>query len=166
MSSTPSRLVALCAAGLIGLSACASTAPYGPATGPDSQGWSQQAIETNRWRVRYRGTGSPTTVADRALLRAAELTLEQGGSWFVVTDRWIEAGDEGGVRPSVSIGAGSTDYGRYSSSGVGVGLGLNLGGGSPTVAVLEIRIGSGPQPAGPDVYRAAEVETNLWSRVR
>src|SRR5690606_8891359 len=161
----------------LALGACQTLAPYGPASGLATQGWSQQPIESNRWRVSYRGHGRPEMVSDYALLRSAELTLEQGHDWFLVEQswidaghpggaamgsdyarlasaeltlgqghdwlrveqRWIDAGHPGGARPSVSIGAGRSDYGRYSSSGVGVGLGLNLGGGEATVVSMEIR---------------------------
>lgn len=154
--------LALTAAAALGLSACQTLAPYGPATGPSAQGWSQQQLTSDRWRVSYRGVGDPSVVNDRALLRAAELTLEQGREWFVVDNRWTEAGRDGGPRPSVSIGAGSSDYGRYRSSGVGVGVGLNFGGGEPTVALLDIRMGSGERPR--EAYDAQDVRRNLWGR--
>ncbi len=154
--------LALTAAAALGLSACQTLAPYGPATSPTAQGWSQQMLTSDHWRVTYRGVGDPSVISDRALRRAADLTLEQGRQWFVVDNRWTEAGRDGGPRPSVSIGAGSSDYGRYRSSGVGVGVGLNFGGGEPTVAVLDFRMGSGERPR--EAYDADEVRRNLWTR--
>ena len=134
-------LIALAAA--LSLGGCASLAPYGPQMRPDGQGYAEQRIENNRWRVTYRGVGDPGPVADRALLRAAELTLQNGDDWFDVTQRWIDGRPDsaGGVRPSISIGAGSSSYGRYRSSGVGVGVGLNFEGPSPTSTTLEIVLG-------------------------
>ena len=77
----------IAAAGLA-LSACASLAPYGPQTGQGGQGYAEQRIESNRFRVTYNGVGAPGPVADYALLRAAELTTAQGYDWFEVTQRW------------------------------------------------------------------------------
>ncbi len=155
------------AASSLALSACASLAPYGPATSPSSQGYVEQRIESDRFRITYRGVGAPGPVADLALLRAAELTTETGNDWFEITQRYIDGRPDsaGGFRPSLGIGAGSSRYdGRYggfSSSGVGVGVGLNFTGPSPTSTVLEIRLGRGEQPDRPEVYNAREVQSAL-----
>lgn len=151
----------------LALTACASLALYGPSMGPSGQGFSQQRIESDRFRVTYRGVGAPGPVADRALLRAAQLTTEEGYDWFEVTQRYIDGRPDsaGGVRPSVSVGAGSSRYdGRYggfSSSGVGVGVGLNFSGPSPTQTVLEIRLGRGQRPERAEAYDARDVQRNL-----
>lgn len=148
------------------VAACASLAPYGPQMGASGQGYSEQRIESDRWRVTYRGVGDPAPVADFALLRAAELTLEHGDDWFEVTQRWIDGrATQGGVRPSVSIGAGSGRYGGYRASGVGVGVGLNFSGDQPTSTVLEIRTGAGARPDRPEVYDARGVRDSIRSRL-
>ena len=133
------------AASALALTACASLAPYGPSMGPNGQGFSEQRIESERYRVTYRGVGAPGPVADRALLRAAQLTTDQGYDWFEVTQSWTDGRLDGGggVRPSVSIGGGSSRYGGYSASGVGVGLGLNFNGPEPTSTTLEVVLGRG-----------------------
>ena len=157
-------------AAALSLAACASLAPYGPQRGPGGQGFSEQRIEGDRYRVTYNGIGSPGPVADFALLRAAELTLEQGYDWFEVTQRYIDGrpGSAGGLRPSVSVGFGSSSgrYGgyRYSGSSTGVGVGLNFSGPSPTSTVLEVRLGRGERPDRGEVYDAAEVRANLSGR--
>lgn len=158
----------LIAASALAMSACASLAPYGPATSPSSQGYLEQRIESDRYRITYRGVGAPGPVADLALLRAAELTTQQGYDWFEVTQRYIDGRPDsaGGFRPSLGIGAGSSRYsgGRYggfSSSGVGVGVGLNFQGPSPTSTVLEVRLGRGPQPDRAEAYDAREVQAAL-----
>lgn len=146
---------------------CASLAPYGPQGSANGQGFSEQRIESDRYRVTYRGVGAPGPVADLALLRAAELTTQEGGDWFEVTQRFIDGRPDsaGGVRPTVSIGGGSSygsgRYGSYRSSGVGVGVGLNFSGPQPTATVLEFRIGRGTRPDRPEVYDAREVQYNL-----
>ncbi|CAN5337046.1 hypothetical protein BH10PSE2_BH10PSE2_18490 [soil metagenome] len=155
------------AASALALSACATLAPYGPQGGPNGQGFSEQRIESDRYRVTYRGVGAPEPVADRALLRAAQLTTEQGYDWFEVTQRYVDGRPDsaGGMRPSVSIGGGTSHYGgRYggfSSSGVGVGVGLNFSGPSATSTLLEIRLGRGPKPEDREAYDARDVQRNL-----
>jgi hypothetical protein len=154
------------AAGLA-LSACASLAPYGPQMGPGGQGFSEQRIESNRFRVTYSGVGAPGPVMDMAFLRAAELTRATGHDWFEVTQRWTDGRPDsaGGMRPSVGVGfgsgRGSSRYGRYSSSGVGVGVGLNFTGPSRTSTTLEVLMGDGPRPDRPNVYDALEVQDSL-----
>lgn len=155
------------AASALALTACASLAPYGPSMGPNGQGFSEQRIENDRYRITYRGVGAPGPVADRALLRAAQLTSEQGYDWFEVTQRYIDGRPDsaGGVRPSLSVGGGSSRYsgrhGGFSTSGVGVGVGLNFSGPSPTSTVLEIRLGRGQRPERAEAYDAREVVSNL-----
>jgi hypothetical protein len=160
----------LIAAAGLALSACASLAPYGPQTGPNGQGYVEQRIESNRFRVTYTGVGAPGPVADYALLRAAELTLAQGYDWFEVVQRWTDGrlDSAGGMRPSVSIGAGSSRYngryGSYRSSGVGVGVGLNFSGPSPTSTSLEVVMGNGDRPDRPNAYDAQGVQDSLGWR--
>ena len=157
----------LIAAAGLALSACASLAPYGPQTGPGGQGYVEQRIESNRYRVTYNGVGAPGPVADFALLRAAELTLAQGYDWFEVTQRWIDGRPDsaGGMRPSVGVGYGSSHgssrYGSYRSSGVGVGVGLNFSGPSPTSTALEVVMGNGETPDRPNAYDASSVRESL-----
>lgn len=160
----------LIAAAGLALSACASLAPYGPQMGPGGQGYAEQRIESNRYRVSYNGVGAPGPVADFALLRAAELTLAEGYDWFEVTQRWTDGRPDsaGGLRPSVGVGYGSgrysSPYGRYSSSGVGVGVGLHFSGPSPTSTTLEVVMGNGETPDRPNAYDASGVRDSLGAR--
>lgn len=157
----------LIAVSALALSACASLAPYGPQQAERGQGFSEQRIESNRFRVTYNGVGAIGPVADRALFRAAQLTVDQGYEWFEVTQRWIDGRPDsaGGVRPSVSVGAGSSRYGGYRASGVGVGLGLDLSGPQPTSTTLEIVMGRGPRPDRPDAYDARGVQDAIRTRL-
>ena len=156
------RILTVSAAALA-LTACASLAPYGPQTGSGGQGYAEQRIESNRWRVTYSGVGAPAPVAELALRRAAELTVANGDDWFEVVQRYTDGRPDsaGGIRPSLSVGAGSGRYsgryGSYSSSGVGVGIGLNFSGPSPTTTTLEIVTGDGPPPDRAAVYDARGV---------
>ena len=154
------------AAGLA-LSACASLAPYGAQMGPGGQGYAEQRIESNRFRVTYNGVGAPGPVMDMALLRAAELTTAEGYDWFEVTQRWTDGrlDSAGGMRPSLGVsygaGRGSGRYGSYSTSGVGVGVGLNFSGPSPTSTMLEVVMGNGSKPDRPNAYDARSVQDGL-----
>ena len=56
----------LIAASALTLGACASLAPYGPQQSARGQGFSEQRIETDRFRVTYNGVGAVGPVADRA----------------------------------------------------------------------------------------------------
>lgn len=154
------------AASVLVLSACASLAPYGAKGGPGGQGYSEQRIESDRYRVTYDGVGAPGPVADMALLRAADLTLQSGHDWFEVAQRWTDGHPDGagGVRPSVSIGAGSGRYGGYSASGVGVGVGFDISGPQPTSTTLEILMGRGARPDRPNAYDARGVRDSLRGR--
>ena len=155
--------IALTGLSALALSACASLAPYGAQQGPNGQGFSEQRIESNRYRVSYNGVGAAGRVADWALLRAADLTTEQGYDWFEVTQSWTDGrpGGAGGVRPSVSIGGGSSRYGGYSASGVGVGVGLNFSGPAPTSTTLEVVLGRGQKPDRPNAYDARSVQGSV-----
>lgn len=150
----------------LAVSACASLAPYGPQMGAGGQGYIEQRIESNRYRVTYNGVGDPGPVADYALLRAAELTTAEGYDWFEVTQRWTDGRPDsaGGLRPSVGVGYSSGRYGRYRSSGVGVGVGLNFSGPSPTSTALEVVMGHGQRPDRPNAYDARGVQDSLRGR--
>ena len=79
-------LIALMAAGL----AACQTAPtaFLPASGTQGLGYSEYRIEQDRYRVTYRGTNRPGAPAeDLALLRAADIALAQGYTWFRVINR-------------------------------------------------------------------------------
>lgn len=152
---------------LLVVAACASPGPvYGPSLRPGAAGYESVRIEENRFRVTFRGEpgASVPEVSEFALLRAAELTIEQGASWFVVDARSREAaGDVYSTAPRVSVGVAGGSSGR---TAVGVGVGFGIGGlaGAPGPSVtLDIRVGAGPKPEG-DVYDAAEVIANVGPR--
>ena len=155
--------IALTGLSALALTACASLAPYAAQRGSGGQGYSEQRIETNRYRVTYNGVGAAGRVADWALVRAADLTTEQGYDWFEVTQSSTDGrpGGAGGVSPSVSIGGGSSRYGGYSASGVGVGVSLNFSGPQPTSTTLEVVMGRGPKPDSPYAYDARSVQGSI-----
>ncbi|MCB2096825.1 MAG: hypothetical protein KDE05_04270 [Parvularculaceae bacterium] len=98
------------AAGLaLFLAACATSTPYGPATGDNPYGFSDQRIENNRFRIVFRGNSATTreTVETYLLYRAAELTVQNGFDYFVVTEQDTEANKRYSSSPNPAF------YGRY-----------------------------------------------------
>ena len=153
----------MCSA-IVLVAACASTPAYGPAAKSGAMGYESLQIENNRFRVAYTDTEA-AKARDKALLRAAEVTLEQGAEWFEITSSYTsdESVGDRAPRSSISIGGSSGSYGR-SSVGVGVGIGFPLGGsssGGKVTEVLEILVGSGEKPDRPNVYDARSVDINL-----
>jgi hypothetical protein len=152
---------------IVALAGCATPAPqYGPALRPGDSGFSETRIETDRFRVSYRtAAGGAATAQDFALLRAAELTLQNGYDWFVVTQRGVEPyGRYGGSGPRVGVGIGGFNFGRNSGVSIGTGVGFDLGGsnnGSGAAAHIEVRLGRGAKPADPNAYDARSVERSL-----
>jgi hypothetical protein len=169
------RTALILSAAALALAACATPARYAPAITANGPGFHEQQIEPNRFRVGFRaGQGSdPVMVNDYALLRAAELTLQQGYDWFQVVDRFTDVpagpgyGAYGGG-PRLSIGGSSGSFGRssYSSAGVGVGFSLPLGGQQATggASSLEIVMGRGARPSSYDVYDARSVQSSIGPR--
>lgn len=150
----------------LSLAACA-TAPtlYQPAAKPDAIGYSDYRIEPGRYRITFRGGPGvgPQRVMDLALVRAADLALADGYDWFRVTDRFVEGLPDRG--PRIGLGMGGGDYGRRSGVGVGLGTSFSLGGGPASSATLEVMMGKGARPPGPDVYDAKALRENLGARI-
>ena len=75
----------------LGLAACVTATPYQPLVPGHgaSGGFSDTRLAADRFSVTFRGNSltSRETVETYLLYRAAELTLEQGGDWFVMVDR-------------------------------------------------------------------------------
>ncbi len=83
----------------LALSACQTTTqPYQAAGGPNDVGYFSAPSEGGRQLVTYTGEKgmTPAQVAEFALLRAAELTIESGQQWFAVlhsANQNVEIGD-------------------------------------------------------------------------
>jgi len=142
------------------LTACASTpTPYAPANGGD-RGWSQTQIEQDRFRIRF-DAGADMAFEEvelMALRRAAEVTLEQGGDWFLLVSRHSDGNDRNPVGVSTGVGI-STGSRGYSSRGIGLGLNYDASAGQKSVS-LEILVRTGPRPQDVRVYDAREVLAN------
>ena len=92
------------------LSGCASTSGYVAADNPGDHGYSSRKIAGDRYLVNYNGNRRTNIqdTRDYALLRAAELTVEQGFDWFEVVDR--ETATTGAREPQVAFGYEQTMY--------------------------------------------------------
>lgn len=167
------RVLVLAAA--LALSACATTGappPYAAASSANSVGYSETQIESSRYFVSYRAPNGAEAarLEDYALLRAAELTLENGREWFWVDRRTLDQQtDRRSSGPTIGVGVGGATFGRHSSSGVGVGMTFPLGsqpsGPIARGATLEVRFGEGPKPDVANAYNAREISMNIRSRI-
>jgi hypothetical protein len=153
------------------LAACAtSPPPYAAASGPNAVGYSETQIESNRYYVTYRAGGASDAqlLHDYALLRAADLTLQNGREWFWVDHRSVDEANTYDSRPSFGIGIGGGSWGGRSGGSVGVGMEFPIGGGQgqrARAATLEIRFGEGPKPDDPNAYEARSTSENLRAAV-
>lgn len=165
-----SRLVCSAFAAALLLAACASTPPYAPATRAGGAGYSETQIENDRYFVTYRAPNGAdaATIQDYALLRAADLTLQNGREWFWVDRRSTDAAERGSSGPSFGVGVGGGSYGGHSGASVGVGMNFPIGGGGQraNTATVEIRFGQGPKPDDPNAYDARTISTNLGARLQ
>lgn len=112
----------LAATAMLALGACVTSTPYQPATGGiNSYGYDDTRIEPGKYRVSFRGNTSTdrATVENFILLRAAELTLNDGLGHFQVLDE-----DEGSRSNFNSIGFNN----GFGGGGFGGGFGFAGGG--------------------------------------
>jgi len=81
--------VLLAATAALALSACATATPYGPAGVDSRYGYSEQRVDADRYRVSFAGNSvtSREQVEMALLLRAAEVTAENGYDWFATVNR-------------------------------------------------------------------------------
>lgn len=99
------------------LAGCATETTYHPATGQGfyRTGYSERQIEPNRFIVSFAGnTVTPRDTVERYLLfRAAELTLQQGGDYFVEVDRDTNRQSRTYSTPGFGPGWGFGGFGGY-----------------------------------------------------
>ncbi len=140
------------------LAACATpSAPPPP--------FAETRISADRVRVTFQGVANPVVAADQALLRAADITVNEGFEWFVVENRYSEKAGGRGGGPVISLGGSSFNFGRRSGSSIGAGIGFGLGDLTrPRVAsTVEVRMGRGLKPL--EAYDARDVLRTLGGRV-
>ena len=153
-------LAATLASPLLLVAACQTTPnPY------PTPGFYETRIEEDRYRLVYRAAPQiPRDQAeDSALLRAAEMTLQNGYEWFRITGRETSVIQPRG--PVISLGTGSSSFGGRSAVGVGVGTSFQLGGGPAPLLTLELQMGKGPRPDDRSAYDARDVADTIRRRI-
>lgn len=191
MFNTPSLrrvgIVASLALASLTVAACATETTYRPATGYgfSRTGYSDRQIEANRFLVSFAGNSytSRDTVERYLLFRAAELTLQQGGDYFIMVDRQTDLRSRTYTTPSFGGGFGYP-YAGWSPGWRYYGRGYGWRSWSPfygdpffdrTVdvqtidkyeATAEIIIGRGPKPRdNVRAFNAREVMDNIGPSV-
>lgn len=158
------------------LGACASQSVYQPASSRGGTGYTETRLSPDRYRVNFTGNTVTTKdiVQDYALLRAAEVTLQEGYDWFRLADRDVEKK----VRESTSIDGGfpgrTSVYQRcgllacqttvVDSPGFGLGVATTTTS-TAYAAQLEIVMGKNPKPANADTYDARDVAQSVRARM-
>ncbi|WP_417690628.1 CC0125/CC1285 family lipoprotein [Pseudidiomarina sp.] len=154
------------------LAACSSQPDYRAAEG-SGYGYNATQLTDTQYRVTFKARGSDADKAmDYALLRAAEVTLQNGYDWFIVTHRETLV-DNQRVEPSSAlryndsrdvvtrcglVSCTTTSYPRSSFS-----AGVHIGGdkSQDIKSILEIKLGKGVRPDTDASFDALEVRQHL-----
>lgn len=163
------RNLVLAAALLLAACATAPPPPYAAAPSSSAAGYSETQIESTRYFVSFRAPrgADAAVLQDYALLRAAELTLQNGREWFWVDRRTSEnIRDSSG--PSLGVGVGGGSYGGHGGGSVGVGVNIPIGrqsGPRARSSTVEIRFGEGAKPDDANAYDARSTAESLRARI-
>lgn len=162
MSRLPSLVFAVIGslAVLLTLAACGGPTPYQPSDG--YEGFSEQRIEADRFRVQVAGNSlTPRqTVQDQLLYRAAQLTVQHGYRQFAIVARGVEPKTEYYSYPAEPLPPWYWRHGwgafppRYETDQV-----------TRYDAWAEIKMYKQAAPAGANAYEAREVMDRLGPRV-
>ena len=158
------KILVLALISTLAIAACATGSLYHPASNARGSGYSEQRLETNRYRVTFTGAESTPAgiVQDYALLRAAELTLSLGFEWFTVVGRSTVNQDSGyGPRFYSAFGPPCGMFGCR--SGLYGGFWYDDYDTDRLSASLEIVMGKGPKPTDPSTYDASDVVKTIRS---
>lgn len=171
--------VLLAATAALALSACATATPYGPAGIDSRYGYAEQRVDADRYRISFAGNSvtSREQVEMALLLRAAEVTTQNGYDWFATVNRATDRD----VRLQATPDPFYSRYGPYwGPSWRYYRRGYWSPWGDPFWGVrdfdvreidryeasAEIVMGRGAKPAGdPNAFDAREVIQNLGPRV-
>jgi hypothetical protein len=168
----------------LALSACETVSPYHPAASPRSTGFSEQRLEDNRFRLTFKGDSSTRRpeVEDYLLYRAAEVTLQGGFDYFVLSDRAMDAHSRLDAYPTFGPRFGPRfGYGPYSPyfgwSSFSPRFGwrgyydpfwddVSVRQITQYQATAEVQMFKGQKPADePRAFDARQVQTNLQAKV-
>lgn len=143
---------------------CATATPYQPLQ--DGFGYTEQRIEEQRFRVRFSGNDltERDSVENYLLYRAAEITLANDGTHFLMTDASTDARTT--YSQTVSTGFG---LGRFSHFGLstGIGVGTARPKSSSYEAQAYIIVLNGTEERGElRAFDARQVKNNLEARIQ
>lgn len=177
----------LMVAGSLSLASCMTATPYQPASvsGSVRNGYSDEQIEQNRFRVSFSGNSltSRETVERYLLYRSAELTLQNGYDYFVLSNRDTEKKTQTYATPGIGGPAfgpwgGWGPYWRYHNPGWGwrswdpfwgdpfFDRNIDIRTVDRYEAVAEIVMGKGPKPADNiRAFDAHEVKERLGPKI-
>jgi hypothetical protein len=151
---------------LVTVAACQTPTPYKAAMTQNDDGYTTQPIEANRFRISFRGNSltARQTVDTYMLYRAAEVTLQNGGDYFVVVNKDVDkntAYENYGDDLAWGWGGGWGWRHGFGGPGFGPGFGGGMDYSRPVNsydAIADIVTYRGPKPAGdPNAYDAREV---------
>ncbi|GAB3381862.1 hypothetical protein NCG89_05400 [Spongiibacter taiwanensis] len=159
----------------LGLAACSSSTAYQAADKRGGYGYTETALGKDRYRITFNGNSATDkeTVNDYALLRAAELTLQEGYDWFHLVNRDSESKSRNSTSVSggTGFGGGTSVYqrcGLISCDTVVYDSPTRYSGGVASTttrtsysAALEIKMGKGPMPDDAEAYNAQELASTL-----
>ena len=157
------------------MAGCASKPDYRAANN-GSQGYSEQKISDDQYRVEFKSVSNNVADAgDYALLRAAELTQAQGYDWFVVTNKETFVESKSQVPASTISASHSQQYERSCglltcetrarpTSSVGVQV-SNNDKRKEVHTLIDIKMGKGIKPSD-NSYSAQDLIENLSKKAQ
>lgn len=160
---------------LLSMSGCASQSPtnnsaYKPAKN-SGFGYKETLLGPNHYRVQFKSSGSTKRAQDYALLRAAELTTEQGYDWFVVTKRDLDTNDERksigpdiNSRQVIERNCGLLGCNSRVQSVPELDMGIDENPFPDVKVILEINFGKGIRPSTKNTYDAIETSEKLRAK--
>jgi hypothetical protein len=146
----------------LSLAGCATATPYQPAK--DGLGYSEQKLESNRYRVMFAGNSSTPrqTVENYLLYRAAEITLNNGYDYFVIADNATNA-DTRYLQTFTGPAYGAYYWRPYWGVGAATTTADPI---TEYQAEANIIVFKGPKPAdNPKAFDARELKTNLEAQI-
>ncbi len=162
------------------ISGCASQpqsqAVYKPAKN-SGFGYKETLLGQNKYRVEFKSSGSAKTAQDYALLRAAELTAEQGYDWFIVTKRDVDSNaDKKSLGPDLTsrhvverncglLGCTNTVTSGRVQTMPDIEMGIDENPFPEVKVILEINFGKGIRPATKNTYDAIETKEKLREKM-
>lgn len=143
------------------LAGCASTSKngnFGPAYGSDF-GYRNTQIQKDHFRISYTSRDAYES-RDFALLRAAQITTNEGYSHFKILGGDYYDNGPNPIRAAIGIGLGGGPYNR-SHLGVGVDDVTRAVEGHKATEIIEVRLLANASPNDPDVYDAQSIIRNI-----